>query len=129
MLKLANGKAQIDGKITPEAFQCIMLDEIASKLSVLINKIENQSAKGNLFTNVYSVNTVGIKFVVLYRATLYNDGANNVYVLTADRNITGDDAPLKTNDSLQIPLGARNNIEYWLKTLTGTASVRIFQLE
>jgi choline kinase len=120
----------INSKVSPEMFQSIMLDEIAGRLGDLTQLIAEQSPKGNLYSLPITVDTLGEKFIILYQATIYNDGASDVYVLR-DNNRTLDttDVPIKSGGSLTIDLKKQTNKTFWIKTKAATAAVRIYMLE
>lgn len=121
---------QVDAKVSPEALQTILLDEISSRLADIHSELIAQTPKGNLYTLPVNVSTLGIKVVLLYTATIYNDGPADIYVLRDyNRELDASDVPLKMTDSLIIDLKRQTNKTYWLKTKAATASARIFALE
>jgi len=121
---------EINSKVSPEIFQSIMLDEIAGRLADLTALISAQAPKGNVYTLPLVVDTNGQSVIILYAATIYNDGDADVYVFRDDnRNIDTSDTPLHKGDNLIIDLKKQSNKTLWLKTLAATASVRIFMME
>jgi len=119
---------QVDSKVTPEVMQTILLDELAGRLADIHQELVTQSPEGVIYSIPFSASVIATKIVLLYSATIYNDGAANIYILEVDRNISSSDAPLKTNESVSIDHKKRGQYVHYIKTLAGTATGRIFAL-
>lgn len=115
-------------KVSPEAHQSIMLDEIAGRLADIHEELKSHVARGNVYGIPVSVSEVASQIVLLFSGTIYNDGAADIYILESDRNIGPGDTPLKSGESISIDTKKQGSYTYWLKTLAGTATVRIFAL-
>ena len=120
----------IDAKVSPEAMQTILLDEIASRLGDIHTELISQTPRGNLYSQPMSVDIIGESINLFYAATIYNDGADDIYILKdVNRGISSGDVPLKKGENIIIDMKRQTNKMIWLKTMTGTASVRVFILE
>ena len=108
--------------------QTILLDEVAGKLADIHQELVNQSPEGVIYSLPFSASIIATKIVLLYSATIYNDGAADIYILEVDRNISSGDAPLKINESISIDHKKRGQYVHYIKTLAGTATGRIFAL-
>lgn len=75
----------------------------------------------------YTVNTTGTMIFLTRSQSIVNDGSADVYLLPDNiPNIKSDDAPLKAGETFNITFKQEGDQKYWLKCLTGTATVRIF---
>jgi len=74
---------KIEGKVTPEAAQFIMLDEIAGLLREQLDVMEEAEAEGLLDQIQLPVTPVIYELVISppwYSFTIVNDGPNDVYM-------------------------------------------------
>lgn len=99
--------------------------EISEKLSAMLGLLQRQVPEGKVYSIPVSASTIGTEIVILFGATLYNDGSADVYILDSDRNIGADDVALKSGENLAVDFRSRGQYSHWIKTLTGTATVRI----
>jgi len=119
------------GKVTPEVFQSIMLDEIAGRLAKIQEHLEKQVASGYVVSTSVSVTDepIEVNLGVWVKATLFNDGDDGVYVYNTRQMPNTRDAALKKGDSLPIDKGERTTDRFYLVCKSGeTATVRIFYI-
>jgi hypothetical protein len=121
---------RVDAKVTPEAMQTILLDEISGKLTDLWQKIDLQVPKGHVYSIPLALDTTSTKIVIMFSASIHNDiGSADVYILDSDRDVNTGDVPLKAGEMLDIALVERRATVYYVKTILGVATVRIFAME
>ena len=119
------------GKVTPEVFQSIMLDEIAGRLASIQDHMEKQVPAGFIVSTSVSVTDepTEVNLGVWNKATLFNDGPDDVYVYNVRQLPDTIDAPLKKGDSLPIDKVERTTDRVYPVCLSGeTATVRIFHV-
>ena len=124
-------RKDLNAKISPEAMQTILLDEISGRLADLNTEIRSQAPKGDFYSLPVLVGTDGQQVTIFYSVTLYNDGNDDIYVLK-DYNRSIDfssDAPLHKGESIAIDMKRQTTKNIWLKTPNTTAFVRIFKLD
>ena len=131
------GKAQIDGKVTPEVLQIIYLDEIASRLADLQATMESlelrvldvheiqkaeitegilEGAEINVTDQLKSVQRESGYKDKWYEMTIFSDGADDVYVSSVE---TRHGKPLIIKDTDQLKLtaktGTKKTVWVWCK--------------
>ena len=116
------------GKVTQEVLQSILLDEIAGRLAKIQEHLEKQVPEGNIFPIGLIANTTPQKIVLTFSATIFNDGAADIYILDRNRTLDSSDQPLKVSEGLEIDHREKGQYEHWIATAAGTATVRIFAL-
>lgn len=116
---------QIDSKVSPQILEAITSIEISEKLSAILRRIDQQVPEGKVYSIPVAATTAGVMIVILFGATIYNDGTADVYILDSDRNIGAQDVPLKSGENLAVDFRTRGQYTHWVKTLAGTATVRI----
>lgn len=119
---------KIDVKVTPEVYQSILLDEIAGRLADIHAELQAQVPEGHIYSQPLTVMTIPQKVVFMYSATIYNDGADDLYILEENRSPASWDTPIKATESLVLDFKKRGQFTKWLVTLSGTATVRILAL-
>ncbi len=105
-----------------------LLHEVAGRLADIYDELINQTPEGKIYGIPFTASTTATKIVLLFSATIYNDGAADIYILEMDRTISSSDTPLKATENVPIDLKRRGAKTYYIKTLSGTATVRIFAL-
>ena len=119
---------RVDAKVTPEVLQTITLMEIAERLAGLHDMLAKRVPEGVIYPIAFTASTIAKRIVLIFSATVYNDGAADIYILETNRNLSSDDTPLKSGELLSIDHKERGQYQHWVKTLAGTATVRIFAL-
>ena len=104
-----------------------MLDEIAGRLGDLYDLLARRAPEGVIYPIPFTASTVATRIVLIFSATIYNDGTADIYILDSDRVIDRD-TPLKSGESLSIDHKERGQYVHYIKTLSGTATIRIFAL-
>ena len=105
--------------------EIVKLFEIADRLGEVHEQLVQQTPEGKLYDIPFTASTIGTEIVILFAATIYNDGDADIYLLDSDRNISPQDAPLKSGENLAVDFKKRGQYTYWIKTITGTATGRI----
>jgi hypothetical protein len=120
-----------DGKVTPEVLQSILLDEVAGKLSDVIELLKQQIPSGHIVSSSVFVTDepVEVNLGLWVKTTLYNDGPDDIYVYNNRQFPSTQDAALKMGDSLPVDKGRRTAERFYLVCASGgTATVRIFHI-
>ena len=111
----------------PEVLLFITLDEIAGRLGELQQHFSDMVADGLFETKTFTVGTEDVEVNHTFLGfSLFNDGTADIYVVNErGRNITNNDAPLVSGEKLSVDLKKKKHRVFWLKTLSGTATVRM----
>lgn len=125
------------------------LDELViQKLFEIADRLADQATQGKLASDEFTVGTEWCPVIGGWlNATIYNDGASDVYIrledLSGDKPWAMREAPLKSGESLVLDLEARphrlmddpvagvvklGSPTIWLICQSGTATVRVFRL-
>jgi len=120
---------EIKGKVTPEVVQSVLLDELLGRMITIQELLENQVPVYHLVSTIVSVTDVPteVNLGTWVDCTMYNDGADNVYIYN-QWNLPGtDDSYLASGENLKIDNNQRTNKRFYLVCASGgTATVRIF---
>ena len=118
-------KVRLDAKVTPELAVFIQLDELNGRLSELTDLMEKMTSHGRRRTLKLSVTTTPqrVSFDAIGYG-VYNDGTGTVYTDDTPNVDTGG-AGLNNNDMESVDLKIRQPVEFWIRTNTGTATVRV----
>jgi hypothetical protein len=123
-----------DAKVTPEVLQTIAAMETGEKLSAMLDLMARQIPEGVIYPVKVTATITGVRVVLIFGATIYNDGHDegdgtytdrDIYILDSDRNIGAQDVPLKKGESVAVDFRYRGQYPHWIKTLASTASVRV----
>jgi len=115
-------------RLTADQLITMKLFEIADRLAETNEMLAKRVPEGVIYPITFTASTIARRIVLIFSATIYNDGVADIYILETDRNISSDDTPLKSNESISIDHKERGQYPHYVKTLTGTATVRIFAL-
>jgi arginine repressor len=115
-------------RLSPDQLTVMKLFEIADRLSELQALLAKRAPEGVIYPITFTASTTARKITLIFSATIQNDGAADIYILETDRNLNPDDVPLKSGETLSIDHKERGQYEHWIRTSSGTATVRIFAL-
>ncbi len=127
---------QVDGKVSPEMITAIFQIEQADTMNAILKLMQDQVPIGNFRPFKINVSTQGSMYFIGHSQAFINDGPADVYFLERNDPPTADDAPLKSTDpAFELRPGQYRKengglgILRWLRTASGTATVRVFPLE
>lgn len=125
------GKREVDAKASPEAVNIILLDEIAGKLGIMLDRMQEAEQGGMLHPMTLAVTNVLQEWICSphwYSVTVINDGPNPVYIdVNREANAQNLTTPLNITENIVVNYN-KPKIEYlYLRCQPAqTATVRMF---
>lgn len=108
-------KREVDAKVSPEAVQTILLDEIAGKLGVMLDRMVEAEQGGMLHPMTLAATNVLQEWICSphwYSVTIINDGPNPVYVdVNREANALNLTTPLNITENIVVNYN-KPKIEY-----------------
>lgn len=125
------GERKLDAKTSPEAIQTILLDEIAGKLGVMIERMQEAEAGGMLHPMTLVVTNALLEYIcspAWYSFTMINGGPNAVYVdVNRDSNAQSLGTPLNNGETAAVNYNKPKIGTLYLRCQPAqTATVRLF---
>lgn len=126
------GKREVDAKASPEAVNIILLDEIAGKLGVMLERQMEAEQGGMLHPMTLAVTNVLQEWICSphwYSVTVINDGpVNPVYIdVNREANAVNLGTPLNLAENVVINYNKPKIERIYLRCLPAqTAAVRLF---
>lgn len=137
--KLLRKKAPEKLRVPPEAFLAVQLDEIAGRLADIHEAIQRQVPEGlkeEVEVEVEGTTLVPVRARIIkppyFRASVFNDGPDNVYVLlNKEKAEAYRQSPLKEGDKLDIDTteGKIHALFFACESEDKTASIRVHLLK
>ena len=127
-LPSAAGRIASMPKVTPEVMMIVYLDEIAGRLAELQDALTEVTAEGFLSGKSISVTDNPVRIPIVARhLSLYNDGADSIYILQLKGKPLAGDAEIKKNGQFSLDFQTRKARNFYLVCASGeTATVRVF---
>jgi len=124
-------KREIDAKVSPSVIQTILLDEIAGKLGVMLDRMQEAEQGGMLHPMTRTVTNVLQEWICTphwYSVTIINDGPNPVYVdVNRQDNAINLVTPLNITENVVINYNKPKIETLYLRCQPAqTATVRMF---
>lgn len=122
---------KIDAKISPDTVSIILLDEIAGKLGVMLDRMQEAEQGGMLQSMTLIITNVLQEWLCTphwYSVTVINDGPNPVYIdVNRDANAVNLVTPLNVTENVVINFNKSRIEKIFLRCLPAqTATVRMF---
>lgn len=122
---------KVDAKTSPEAVTVILLDEIAGKLGVMLERMLESEQGGMLSPMTLAVTNLLQEWVCSphwYSVTVINDGPNPVYVdVNRDANAVNLNTPLNNGENVVVNYNKPKIEKIFLRCLPlQTATIRMF---
>jgi len=124
-------KAKVNGKVSPEAMQIILLDEIAGRLADLKKHMEWAQQGGMIHPLSETITAAMYERTCSppwYSATIFNDGPNPVYPdVNRDNNARNLITPLNMGDQMTMDFEQPKIKVLFMRCAVGqTANIRLF---
>lgn len=122
---------KVDAKTSPEAVTVILLDEIAGKLGVMLDRMQEAEQGGMLQSMTLTITNILQEWLCTphwYSVTVINDGPNPVYVdVNRDANAVNLITLLKITENVVINFNKSKIEKIFLRCLPAqTAVIRMF---
>ena len=122
-------KRQIDAKVTPEAMQIMLTDEMTQRLADITGLLQMTIPIGEMGSYIISVtddrSELDFRTTPRISFSLFNDGPNQVYVATNNATVPND-APIKVREQYHLDARAKSIWRMrFVCDLGETATVRI----
>lgn len=121
---------RLDGKVTPEVLQTILLDEIAGRLRDIMEFQRDTVAEGGLDTPTITVTDepTEVKLGKWLSLTITNDGSADVYLFFQRKRPGSLDSPIKSGDTIHIDQKRKVARPIYIVTSSGSATIRLWVL-
>lgn len=124
-------KREVDAKVSPSVVQTILLDEIAGKLGVMLDRMQEAEQGGMLHPMTLAVTNVLQEWICSpnwYSVTIINDGPNPVYIdVNREANAQNLTTPLNITENVVINYNKPRIETLYLRCQPlQTAGVRLF---
>lgn len=125
-------EAKVEGKVSPEVYQAIILDEISGKLGRMLRVMQEAEQGGMLHSMTLAVTNVLQEWICTprwYSVTIINDGpVNPVYIdVNRDANAVNLGTPLNVTENVVVNYNKPKIERIFFRCLPAqTAAVRMF---